>query len=209
LSALSAAQQALVDFLEIDIDLVEAAAAASPPDWQDDDSVEVWVEELARHDIHYVLNLLLQGTSHHAERWAKSSFRAWQNESGSSESTPVPPRQVATLRVMAGKANKLRHEREAREHARQEAKQRMQHEAYLRQLHTNAEQHWKTIDQLAARGITSGYEAAKCVIVDLADAYALASDRSTFDQALRRFMVRHAKRAAFVRRLVEVGLWKK
>lgn len=209
LSVLSAAQQALVEFLEIDVDLVGAAAAASPPDWQDDDSVEVWVEELARHDIHYVVNLLLHGASHQAERWAKSSFRTWQKESGSSESPPVPPRQAAALRAMAGKANKLRQEREAREHARHEAKQRMQREAYLRQLHTNAEQHWKTIDQLAARGIASGYEAAKCAIVDLADAYALASDRRTFDQALRRFMVRHAKRAAFVRRLVEVGLWKK
>lgn len=207
LSALSAAQQALVEFLEIDVDLVEAAAAASPPDWQDDDSVEVWVEELARHDIHYVVNLLLHGASHQAERWAKSSFRAWRKESGSSESPPVPPRQVAALRATAEKAKKLRQQRQAIERARQEAKQRKQREANLRQLHIKAEQHWKAIDQLAERGIASGYEAAKRAIVDLADAYAFASDRDTFDKALRRFMVRHSKRAALVRRLVEEGLW--
>jgi len=209
LSTLSAAQQALVEFLEIDVDLVEAASAASPPDWQDDDSVEVWVEELARHDIHYVLNLLLLGASHQAERWAKSSFRTWQKASGSSEPLSLPLRQVAALRAMAEKANKLRQEQEAIEYARHEAKQRKQREAYLRQLLINAEQHWKTIDQLAERGTASGYEAAKCAIVDLADAYAFTSDQNTFDKALQRFMVRHSKRAALVRRLVEVGLWKK
>lgn len=46
MAQLSAAQHALVEFLEIDPDLVAAAAAGSQEieeDWQDDDSVEVWI----------------------------------------------------------------------------------------------------------------------------------------------------------------------
>jgi hypothetical protein len=212
MSRLSAAQQALVEFLEIDPDLVTAAAAGSQEieDYRhDDDSIEVWVADLSRNEIEIVFNLLLQGASQQAERWVKSEFLAWLKESGSRESLPVKPRKVAELRALAKEAEKRRLEHEAKERARQEAECRKQREAYLRTLAADFDRHWKVIDQHAGRGTASGYDEAKRAIIDLADAYALASDRKAFDKALRRFMVRHAKRGALVRRLVEAGLWQK
>jgi len=212
MSQLSAAQQALVEFLEIDPDLVSAAAAGSQEieDYcQDDDSVEVWVAELRRNEIETVINLLLQGASQQAERWVKSEFLAWLKESGSQESSPVKPRKVAELRALAKEAEKLRLEHEEKERARQEAERRKQREAYLLTLAADFDLHWNAIHQHAERGTASGYDEVKRAIVDLADAYALASNRNAFDKALRRFMVRHAKRGALVRRLVEAGLWEK
>jgi hypothetical protein len=212
MSQLSAAQQALVEFLEIDPDLVTTVAADSQEIedyWRDDDSVEVWVTELSRNEIETVFNLLLQGASQQAERRVKSKFLAWLKESGSREPSPAKLRKVAELRALADEAEKLRLEREAKERARQEAARRKQREAYLLTLAGNFDQHWNAIHQHAERGTASGYDEAKRAIVDLADAYALASDRKAFDQALRRFMVRHAKRGALVRRLVEAGLWEK
>lgn len=105
MSQLSAAQQALMEFLEIDPDLVSAAAAGShevEDYWHDDDSVDVWVAELRRNEIETVFNLLLQGASQQAERWAKSEYLAWVKESGSRESSPAKPRKVADLRACQG-----------------------------------------------------------------------------------------------------------
>lgn len=212
MSQLSAAQQALVEFLEIDSDLVAAAAAGSQEIedyWQDDDSVEVWVAELRRNEIETVFNLLLQGASQQAERWVKTEYLAWLKESGTRESSPAKPRKVAELRTLAKEAEKLRLEREEKERAQQEAERRKQREAYLLTLSADFDRHWNAIHQHAERGTASGYDEAKRAIVDLADAYALASNRNAFDKALRRFMVRHAKRGALVRRLVEAGLWEK
>ncbi|RJF97654.1 hypothetical protein [Noviherbaspirillum saxi] len=212
MAQLSAAQQALVEFLEIDPDLMVAATAGSQKIedyWHDDDSVEVWVAELRRNEIETVFNLLLQGASHQAERRVKSEFLAWLKESGSRESSSAKPHKVAELRALAEEAKTLRLKREEEEHVRQEAERRKQREAYLLTLAADFDRHWKAIDDHAERGTASGYDEAKRAIVDLADAYALASDRNAFDQALRRFMVRHAKRGALVRRLVEAGLWEK
>ena len=212
MSQLSASQQALVKFLEIDPDLVAAAAAGSQEveeAWHDSDSVEVWVEELRRHEIETVIKLLLQGASQQAERRVKSAFLAWLKESGSLESSPAKPRKVAELRTLAKEAEQRRLESDENERARQEAEHRKQREAHLLTLAADFNRHWKAIHQHAERGTASGYDEAKRAIVDLADAYALASNRNAFDKALRRFMVRHAKRGALVRRLVEAGLWQK
>jgi hypothetical protein len=212
MSQLSAAQQALAEFLEIDPDLMTAAAAGSPElenYWHDDDSVEVWMADLPRDAIEIVFNLLLQGASQQAERRVKSEFVAWLKQSGSRESWPAKPRKVCELRALAKEAEKRRLEREAKERARHEAERRKQREAYLRTLAAGFDRHWKVVDQYAERGTSSGYDEAKRAIVDLADAYELAADRNGFDGALRRFMVRHAKRGALVRRLVEARLWQK
>ena len=211
MSQLSAAQQALVEFLEIDPDLVAAAAAGSPApaESNDDDSVETWVAGLSKNEMRIVFNLLLQGASQQAERRVKLEFLAWQKESGSRESSPARLRKVAELRTLAKQAEKLRQQHEAKVQAQQEADRRKKREAYLLTLATNFDRYWSAIDQHAERGTASGYDEAKRTIVDLADAYALTSDRNAFDKALRRFMARHAKRGALVRRLVEAGLWQK
>jgi len=151
--------------------------------------------------------MLLQGETQQAERWAKARFSAWLKKSGSRESSPAKPRKVAELRALAKEAEKLRQQHEAKVQAQQEADRRKKREAYLRTLATDFDHHWSVADQYAERGTASGYDQAKRAIIDLADAYTLASDRNAFDKALRRFMVRHAKRGALVRRLVEGGLY--
>lgn len=211
MSRLSAAQQALIEFLEIDPDLVAAAAAGDQEadEWRDDDSVEVWVAELCKNEMRIVFNLLLQGASQQAERRVKSAFFTWQKENGGSAPRPEQPRTVAALRAFAGEEEALRIERNAQERARQEAELRSKREAYLRTLAADVDRCWSAIHPHAERGTGSGYEAAERAIVDLADAYALMSQKKEFDRALGLFMARHARRGALVRRLVAAGLLKK
>jgi hypothetical protein len=203
LAELSTAQQALVEFLEIDPDLLAAAATASQSlddVWCDDDSIEVWATEWRRGEIETMLRMLVLGAPHEAERWAKSAFLAWLEESGTRESTPATPRTVAALRALAKEAQTRRLGREAKEHAHMEAEHRKQRDAYLRMLASEFDRHWKAVEQQVARGTGAAYEAATRALVDLADAYALVKDRAAFDYALRRWMERHARRSALVRR---------
>lgn len=164
---------------------------------------------LRRNEIKTVFTLLLQGASQQAERRVKSAFLAWLKENGSRESPPAKPRNVAELRTLAVEAEKRRLEREEKERARQEAEQRKQREAYLLTLAADFDRHWNAIHEHAERGTASAYETATRAIVDLADAYALASNRNEFDKALRDFMARHGRRGALVRRLVDAGVWNK
>jgi hypothetical protein len=212
MSQLSAAQQALAEFLEIDADLMCAAAAGSQEIedyWRDDDSVEVWLAELRKNEIETVFNLLLQGASQQAERWVKSKYLAWLKASGSRESLPARARTVGELRVLAMGWEELRLKHEGEKRARDEAERGKQRETYLMALAADFDRHWKAIDQHAECGTASGYDKANRAIADLAEAYTLASDRDVFYSALQCFMKRHSKRAALVRRLIAAGLWKK
>ncbi|HEY4542112.1 MAG TPA: hypothetical protein VIG66_07060 [Noviherbaspirillum sp.] len=211
LSQLSAAQQALVEFLEIDPDLVAAAATGSreiEDCLQGDGNVEAWLAGLPGNEVKAVFNLLLQGASQQAERKVKSGYSAWLKERRPSQrALSAKRRTVAELHALAKEAENRRLEREAKEHARQEAERRRQREDWLRTLATDFKRHWQMADQQAERATAAGYDEATRIIIDLAEAYALVSKRDAFDQALGHFMARHGKRRTLVRRLDEAGLW--
>lgn len=68
---------------------------------------------------------------------------------------------------------------------------------------------WRTADKCAERGFASAYDEVMCSLVDLSDAYALCATRADFDRRLGKFLARHGKRGALLRRLVEAGLCQK
>nr|WP_187362484.1 hypothetical protein [Massilia rubra] len=210
LSRLTAAQQALAAFLEIDPDLLAAAAAGSAGQdaGLDDDSVETWIAGLPKKEMGLVLNMLLHGESQQAERRVKSAFRAWHKESGSSEPGNAGQRSVADLRVLATQAEAVRMKQQADEQLRRDEAARKQREAYLHSLAEKAEQCWSDMEQNALRATASSYDAVKRTMADLADAYALRGNTDHYQRLLRAFVDRHGKRAALMRRLISAGLWR-
>ena len=90
-----------------------------------------------------------------------------------------------------------------------EAERQAKRETYLRTLAADFEHCWRNADKRAERGIASAYDAVKCALVDLFDAYTLCASRADFDRKLAQFMARHGKRSALIRRLTDAGLWKK
>lgn len=210
MSQLSAAQQALAEFLEIDLDLLAAVASSSPVIAESrDGGIDEWLTKLSADEMLPMLKLLMQGNSLQAERQIKRRFLAWQKENVQSVAPSGTQRRVGELRALAAEEKKLHLQREAKERARQEAGRRKKHEAYLVTLADDFDRCWNALHQHAERGTASAYDEAKRGIADLADAYALTSNRDAFDCALRQFMLRHAKRGALVRRMVEAGLWQK
>jgi hypothetical protein len=211
MSRLSAAQQALAEFLEIDPDLLAAVAAGSPPTLAsaNDDGIDAWLADLAPSEMRPMLKLLLHSQSQQAERQIKSRFLAWQKKNAQRSAALARQRTVAELHSLASEAEQRRLQREAKERSRKEAADRKKREAYLQTLAADVDRCWNEIGQQAERGKAAAYDAALRAIADLADAYALAGKKSEFDKALRRFMTRHGNRGALVRRLVEAGLWQK
>ncbi len=84
LSRLTAAQQSLAEFLEIDLDLITAAGLpdqqAPDLDTKSDAELDAWIAELPTAEKAAVLKLLVTGHAQQAERRLKLRLLAWQRE---------------------------------------------------------------------------------------------------------------------------------
>lgn len=213
LSRLTAAQQSLVEFLEIGQDLLIAAGLpdrqAPDLDTKSDAEVDAWIVELPTAAKTAVLKLLVTGHAQQAERNLKLRFLAWQREQRPIGEAEPRRRTVAELQKLAASAAETRKKQEAAQRKRTEAEGQAKRKTYLRTLAADFDQCWRNADHRAERGIASAYDEVKRVLVELAEAYTLCASRADFDRKLAQFMVRHGKRGALVRRLADAGLWKK
>ncbi|MDD5324651.1 MAG: hypothetical protein PHR71_04975 [Polaromonas sp.] len=211
LSDLSPPQQALVEFLEIDPDMLAAAMTGSARVSRDNaaqaDRIDAWLIEWPRNEMAAVLKLIAQGQGHEAERQVRSRHAAWLKAQRPSPATAAARRSVGQLRELAQSASGVRLAREAKKCEKQEAERRQQRETYLRLLMADVDERWAAVDAQAQRGSASGYEQAVHALAELAEGYALTSSRKEFDRALRRLLVRHATRGALMLRLTDAGLW--
>lgn len=212
-SRLTAAQQSLAEFLEVDEDLLAAAGLSDPqgskPDTESDAERDVWLAALPAAEKTAVLKLLLTGNTQQAERKLKLRFLTWQREQQPVAKKETRRRTVAELHKLAASAAEVRKRREAVQRKRAEAERQAKRETYLRTLAADFDPCWQVADELAERGIASAYDELMRALVDLSEAYALCAPRADFDQKLVQFMARHGKRGALVRRLADAGLWKK
>lgn len=213
LSRLSGAQQSLAEFLEIDENLLSAAGLADPPgskpNSESDTELDARLTALPEAEKNAMLKLLLTGHGQQAERELKLQFLACRRDQPSGAKPAMPRRKVADLHKLAASTAEARKKQVTIQRKKVEIERQAQREAYLRTLATDFNRCWRTADKRAERGIASAYEEVKRSLVDLSDAYALCATRADFDHKLGKFMARHGKRGALVRRLVEAGLWQK
>lgn len=213
LSRLTAAQQSLAEFLEVDEDLLAAAGLSdrqdSKPDGERDAELDVWIAALPAAERTAMFKLLLTGNAQQAERKLKLGFLTWQCVRQPMEQPEMRRRTVAELHKLAASAAEARKRNEAVQRKKTEAERQARRETYLRTLAVDFDPCWQAADKLAERGIASAYDAVIRALADLSDAYALCAARADFDQKLVQFMARHGKRGALVRRLADAGLWKK
>jgi hypothetical protein len=211
LSQLSVAQQALVEFLAIDPDMLAAAKLGSAPvalaDTAEAYRIDTWLETWPREDMLAVLKLIAQGRGQEAERQIRSAHAAWLKKQRPSAVSAATRRSVAALRELSESARPARLAQEAKLRAQQDAKRRRQREAHLRRLMAEVDTHWRTIEAQANHGSASSYERAVKALAELAEGYTLTNARKEFERLLGRFVTRHAKRGALLRRLKEAGLW--
>jgi hypothetical protein len=212
LPRLTAAQQSLAEFLEIDGDLLAAAGLSdgqgARPDSESDAEQDVWIAALPAAEKTAALKLLLAGYAQQAERELKHRFLAWEREQRSDAGQETRRRTVAELQELSASVAETRKRRETAQRKKAEAERQARRETYLRTLAADFDRCWQAADKLAERGIASAYDEVKRALVDLSEAYVLCAARAGFDQKLVQFMARHGKRGALVRRLADAGLWK-
>jgi DNA primase catalytic subunit len=172
LSRLTAAQRSLVEFLEIDQDLLAAAAFGDKPAHVaiDESRMDDWIADLPDSERRKIIKLLMTGHSLEAERQLKSRFIAWQKERRVDAEPNLTRRTVASLWELAKSAAETRKQRESAQRSTAEAQRQAKRESYLRTLADDFDRHWNTADEYAGRATASAYNDAKRILVDLADA---------------------------------------
>ena len=209
LGNLTAAQQALAEFLEVDEDLLAGAGIGSP-DLQDEATsqkeTDDWLGGLPQGEVTALLELLLAGKGQQAERALKNRFAAWRRGLQGNRGE-APRRTVGELRKHAEAAERIRHEKEKREQERREIKRRKEREAYLKALSKNFPEAWQSVRQSVERGSGLAYDEACRALMDLSEAYALFANEKQFQKELKKFMFDHMRRKTLIQRLVKAGIW--
>jgi len=209
LGSLTAAQQALGEFLEVDHDLLSGAGMGSTAS-QDDrplqQEIDEWIDGFPRDVATEILKQLLAGKGQQAERTLKNRFAAWQR-SLQSNRTDAPRRTVGELRKNANAAKNIRLEQRKRDRKRREIRHHKEREVYLKNLSKDFPKAWKAVQQTIERGSGLAYDEACRTLVDLYEAYSLQANRKIFQQELRKFMAGHMRRKALIQRLEKAGIW--
>jgi len=210
LGELTAAQQALAEFLEVDPDLLAGAGIGSPAAQEAEVSrreTEKWIDSLPREEVKLILKQLLEGKGQQAERSIRNRFASWRRGLQTGD-TDAPRRTVGDLRQNAEKAHLIRLEKQKRDRKQREIKRRKEREAYLKNLSSDFPKAWASVKEPVERGSGRGYDEACRILVDIAEAYALFATEKQFQKELKRFMAGHLRRKALIQRLVKAGIWK-
>ena len=210
LGNLTASQQALAEFLEVDPDLLAGAGMGSPSAPKAEISpqeMDTWIDALPREEINSILKQLLEGKGQQAERSVRKQFAAWRRglQTGN---TDASRRTVGELRQNAEKAQQIRLEKQKRDRKQLEIKRREKRKAYLKNLSSDFPKAWASVKEPVERGSGRGYDEACRILVDIAEAYDLFATKKQFQKELKKFMAGYLRRKALIQRLVKAGIWK-
>ncbi len=208
LDKLTAAQQALAEFIEVDIDLLAGVGSGSQEnhtDAADDAALDAWLDKLPKTEVRGYLRQMLDGQGASAERALKRRYAAWQEQSAPTKGVR---RSVADLWQLAEQAKALRLIEEAKARRQAEAECKRQRDAWLAKLAADFPRAWKTAHENANKGHAHAYDAACRQLVDLRDAYSQHATLAVFQKEFQKYMAEHSRRRALVQRLVKAGLWR-
>jgi len=205
---LSASLQSLIEFLGIDEDLVEVAAAASVPlsTVPDQKGLVAWIQSLPEKEKD---NLLVAAVSEPGERWKNELRRRFEQQ----KALRTLPAANATRRRTAGQLMTLAHTRAKErdrlleaEAARRKAEDEANRTRYLDQMEKREDGIWNQIGAHIQKRQPKEYDRAVSLLTDLRD-LAVRQDRVTaFQVVLGELRQRHAAKESLLRRLTQAKL---
>ena len=136
LGHLTAAQQELTEFLEVDPDLLAGAgmgSSSAPKAEISPQEMDMWIDALPRDEVTSILKHLLEGKGQQAKRSIRNRFAAWRRSIQTGD-TGTSLRTVGELRQDTEKARQIRLEKHKRKRKQQEIKRREIRKAYLKNL---------------------------------------------------------------------------
>jgi hypothetical protein len=211
LRQLTAPLRSLIDFLCIDEDLVEAAAAASARlnARLGDQEFEAWIRNLPENE---KTNLLVTVTLEPGERWKNELLARFYREKQQLAS-PVSASQPRTVGDLLSAAKIIAQERAKKlavertiELARRKAEEEATRARYLDLLAKREEATWDQVNQLIQKKQPKAYDQAVRLLVDLRDLAVRQDLEATFKARTGRLCETHRAKTSFLKRLTEATL---
>lgn len=200
LANLTTAQEAMVEFLRIDADLLAAAASGSATAGEDAAPFRKWVETLSKKEKD---GWLLRAADQPELALGGELLRAYR-------ATAQPPQAQSGARRTVGEllalADELGAERERAEEARDakaKAKADAARQRHLTKLAADADAAWVRLEELVE---ASRYDDAITLAVDLRDVAAQDQTSASFEARLKDLRKRHARRRGFFDRWKHLAL---
>ena len=199
LQKLNASLQSLIDWLEIDSDLIAAAAQISQMQKELKEPFEAWVKALSDKEKTTLLVDIVTGDSVIA---SQLQARLRQKFAPVSERLSVSNGNRRRFSELAALAETQRSRRQAKERATATAKRHQ----YLETLKPQQAQIWDTIDGLIARKQAQPYQQAIQHLIDLRDLAELEGKLAIFQARIRQMQADYSNRSGLLRRMREAKL---
>lgn len=161
LGEFDSALSALVDFLDLDWDLVAAAVEGSPDDTHDSKDLRQWARGLSAKQQQ---RWLLRALERPELALGREMIAAFRREHPAPD---LPPRSVAELRARAHELHALREDEEAERLERARARRAAERAVELRQLRKRWSASWKQLEKLVDQ---KHYDEAAALTMKLRDA---------------------------------------
>ena len=204
LEHLSASLQAVVDFFEIDEDLI-AVAAASSPSIQEPEGMAGWITSLPAEQKDALLAQVAAGEGAQVRALLLRRFRT-----ASSSPPAAPARTAAELWQAAGNRKAARAkaaERSQRQaEARSAAAQAAAHAKHLDQLATQTEAAWEKVAELIQTKRPRDYDLAVLLLRDLQALADRQEDPAAFRKRFLELRAQHPRKPSLLDRFDHAGL---
>lgn len=211
LGELSASLESLVEFLGIDEDLVEVAAAASPPlsAGPSREDLADWIRSLPESDKD---ELLIAAASDSGERWRNELWRRFQQRTALTPAHDAVQRRTVeelliAARGVAEERERLLEAKRAADAARKKAKDEADRARYLDELAKRQGAVWSQVEAYIRKRQPNDYDRAVLLLIDLRDLAVRQGDESGFQLELDILRKTHAAKDTFLRRLTKAKLW--
>jgi hypothetical protein len=204
LGNLSASLQAVVDFLEIDQDLIAVAAALSPS-IQEPEGMARWIASLPQQEKDALLARVAAGEGAQVQGLLLRRFRA---ASGSPPAAPA--RTAAELRQAAGDRKAARakaaEQRQREAEARRAAAQAVAYAKHLDQLATRTEAAWGKAAEWIDTKRPRDYDLAVSLLRDLQALADRQEDSAAFRKRFGELRAQHQRKPSLLDRFDQAGL---
>jgi hypothetical protein len=209
LSSLSAPLEAFVEFVRLDRDLVEAAAAGSPAvEPADDAALGEWVASLPEAEKTSLLVRLVAGGEPHLRTELLRRFRESRPASVSS-AAPIPRTVGELLEAAKGKAEERRSReaaRAAKAKAREEREAAKARDLRLEALAERQVESWHEVEKLIATKQPRKYDEAVALLQDLREVCVRAGKPGEAASRIARLREENAKKGTLIERFRKAGL---
>jgi hypothetical protein len=205
------AQKSLIKFLQIDKDLMAAAASASEPLVPRADQTENMrelIDQLQVDEMRKMLLQILRGESVTVQSELRRRYNQFLKQMKASDDQDVGSqrRTAPQLFELMEEAKRKRKEREELELQRKLAAEERERKKYLAGLVEKFPETWRDVERLTGEMTNSSYERTVELLVDLSDAYDQAGRFEEFETRFSSFVSKHKRKSSLTRKMREAGL---